>query len=540
MKFEEEPIKKEIKDALKKMNISIATEIQKQCIPLILNGRDVVGQSLTGSGKTAAFAIPIIEKNIKGSANALILTPTRELALQVSEMFTNISGFLNLNICTIYGGVDINPQIQKLKYANIIIATPGRLLDHINRKTIKLDNIKTIVLDEADQMLDMGFVNDIEKILQKLPEKRQTLLFSATFSQKINYLINKHLENPVFIKAQEFVDESKLTQIYYNIPLEKRFSLLTHLLKNDTTDLSIVFCNKRYEVDKIKTNLKKQEIRSVAIHGGLTQSKRQLALKLLKKEHANVLVATDVAARGLDITGISHVYNYSIPKNSEEYTHRIGRTARMGSKGLAVSLVTERDRKEFESISKKHKINRKELPDFKQIKFEKNLPNEDYFEAFSNQKEKRNFRKRKFGDKRERNYSKDKNKSKNYKNTKETNKEKYFSKDNKNNEFNLQKQKKGKFQKNNKRNFSERNKSSFKKNNETKKNRNEENNYKFKNKKIKDEDNKNNYKFKNQNTKSNEKHIPKTKFGLKNKKNFSNSKSAFYKKIKQFKNKKNN
>ncbi len=392
MKFEEESIKKEIKNALKNMNITVATEIQEKCIPLIMQGKDIVGQSLTGSGKTAAFVIPLVEKNVKGQTNVLVLTPTRELAQQVSDTFSNISTFLDLNICTVYGGVDIRPQINNLRIADIVIATPGRLLDHIERKTINLNNIQTLVLDEADQMFDMGFIHDIEKIITRLPKKKQILLFSATFSPKINSLIKKHLTNPVFIKAQEFVDESKLTQIYYEVSMERRFSLLAHLLKNDDKDLSIVFCNKRYEVDKVKNNLKKQGVKGVAIHGGLTQSKRQQALKVLKKEHANVLVATDVAARGLDISGVSHVYNFGIPKTAEEYTHRIGRTARMGRKGLAITLVTERDRKEFSYILKEHKILKHDTPEFEQIKFEKNLPNDDYFENDdSNQRSRRRF-----------------------------------------------------------------------------------------------------------------------------------------------------
>ena len=372
MGFEELNLHGDVLKALEKKGFTEPTAIQKSCIPKIKEGRDVVGQSLTGSGKTAAFGLPIIEKIHPGKGvQALILTPTRELASQVKDTLITFSAFKRISITAVYGGVGMMPQIDALKRADIIVATPGRMLDHLRRNTVKLDKVSFLVIDEADKMFEMGFIEDVEKIIGYTPRERQTLLFSATISTGINHLIKIYLKEPCMIKEQIHVDKSLLKQVYYEIDKKEKFSLLVHFLKNKTSGLAIVFCATRREVDIISKNLKQQGINSMAVHGGLSQNKRTYAVDAIKQENIQVLVATDVAARGLDIKHISHIYNYDSPKNSSEYTHRIGRTARAGERGEAITFLTEKDHDNFRNVISDRSlvIQKQELPKFEMVRF---------------------------------------------------------------------------------------------------------------------------------------------------------------------------
>lgn len=357
-------------DGLKLMRITNPTPIQEKCIPLIKAGKDVVGQSLTGSGKTAAFGLPILEKIIPGGGiQALVVVPTRELCVQVRDNLEQYSKFLPINIISIYGGVGFFQQMEEIKFGEIVVATPGRLLDHMGRRNISLKNIKFVVLDEADRMFEMGFEEDVDKILRQTPSLRQTIMFSATMPKAAQHMIKKYLKNPVYIQEKLQVDKSLLKQVFYSVRKNDKFDLLVHLLKNKTSGPAIVFCGTKREVDKVAKQLRKQKIDSLPVHGDLTQGKRQFAVNSFKSSKIDVLVATDVAARGLDIKDVSHVYNYDVPRTPEEYTHRIGRTARAGKKGEAVTILTERDFNNFNRILRfgKMDIKQEQLPYFEKL-----------------------------------------------------------------------------------------------------------------------------------------------------------------------------
>lgn len=368
-------------EGLKLMGIKDPTPIQAKCIPELKAGRDLIGLSLTGSGKTAAFGLPILEKIIPGNGiQALIITPTRELCVQDRDSLESMAKFLPINIKCVYGGVGFYQQIEDLKIAEIIVATPGRLLDHVGRRNVDLRGIKFVVLDEADRMFDMGFEDDIEKIMRLTPTSRQTIMFSATMPKAAQALANKYLKNPVTIQEKMHVDKSLLKQVFYSVRKEEKFSLLVHLLKTKTSGPAIVFCGTKREVDRIARNLKKQNIASMPVHGDLAQGRRQFAVNAFKDSKIDVLVATDVAARGLDIKNVSHVYNYDVPRTTEEYTHRIGRTARAGKKGDAVTLVTERDYSNFNRLlrSGKHEILQETVPEFAEVEFKKDSFGEEH------------------------------------------------------------------------------------------------------------------------------------------------------------------
>ncbi len=372
MKIEDLNLNPMLLKAVKGMGFTEATPIQEKGIPEIRAGKDVVGQSSTGSGKTAAFALPILEKISPGQGlQALILTPTRELCVQVTDAVNEFGRYMRIRAASVYGGVGIEPQIRAIRTADIVAGTPGRILDHLERKTIKFDNVKYLVLDEADKMFDMGFIDDVERIISQVPKDRQTMLFSATIGAEVHNVVRKHLRSPVTIKGEIYVDKSLLKQVYYDIKVYEKFSLLVHLLRNKTSGLALIFCATRREVDTLARNLKMQELKAMAIHGGLTQNRRLYALDSLKKGHISALVATDVAARGLDIRDVSHVYNYDVPKTSEEYVHRIGRTARAGDQGDAVTLLTERDYENFSSVLRDHTldIRKADLPQFEKVSF---------------------------------------------------------------------------------------------------------------------------------------------------------------------------
>lgn len=356
-----EPILRSIKEE----NFEKPTEIQEKSIPLVLAGKDVIAEAATGSGKTLAFASGIIKNSEKGNGiQALILTPTRELAEQNAKALNKFSKYKPLEIIAIYGGLSINPQIRGLRTADIVIGTPGRILDHIERRTIKLDNVKILVLDEADRMLDMGFIEDVERIIKECPKTRQTLLFSATISAYISHLARKYMKDPVKVSAESYVDPKKLTQVYYDVPDNLKFSLLIHLLKHEKSGLVMVFCNTKKNTDFVANNLKSSGVDALAIHGGFSQEKRNMAMKQFHSQKAHVLVCTDVAARGLDIRDVSHVYNYDIPRESKQYIHRIGRTARAGKEGIAINLLSPRDYDNFRRVLSDNAVDitREEMP----------------------------------------------------------------------------------------------------------------------------------------------------------------------------------
>jgi len=361
-----EPIVRIIQDH----KFSEPSEIQVKSIPLIMEGKDVIAGAATGSGKTLAFAAGIIHTAEKGKGiQALVLTPTRELAEQISGVLHKFSKNKPLNIVSVYGGVAINPQMTKLEKADVVVGTPGRILDHLSRGTLNLDNVKILVLDEADRMLDMGFQEDVSKIIYKCPKKRQTLLFSATISADIIHLAQKYMKNPAEVSAESYVDPSKLDQTYYDVEDSKKFSLLVHLLKKEKSELIMVFCNTQRNTDFVANNLKSSGINALAIHGGHSQDKRNRTMEKFNSQKITVLVCTDVAARGLDIKGVSHVYNYDSPKDSKDYIHRIGRTARAGKYGKVINIVASRDYENFGRImdSKEFNITKGETPEVERI-----------------------------------------------------------------------------------------------------------------------------------------------------------------------------
>ncbi len=374
MLVEELNLNHNILKAIKALGYENATQIQEKCIPEIKNGKDVVGQSSTGSGKTAAFGLPLLEKIENGKGlQSLILTPTRELCVQVSDALFSFSKFTGARITSVYGGVAIGPQINALQRADVVIGTPGRILDHMERGTINFSKVKILVLDEADKMFEMGFIEDVERIIKHIPKERQTLLFSATLSTSIQQLVQRYLRHPVTVKAEVHVAKHLLKQRYYVVRNHEKFSLLVNLIKLNPNGLGIVFCGTRRGVDQVTRNLRGQAIKAMAIHGGLTQSKRMHALDNLKRESINILVATDVAARGLDIKNVAHVYNYDVPKTAEEYVHRVGRTARAGAEGDAITLLAEHDYENFNRIlsDRSLTIRKEDLPAFEKIAFQK-------------------------------------------------------------------------------------------------------------------------------------------------------------------------
>ncbi len=332
---------------LEAQGITVATPVQEEIIPAIANGQDVLAQSETGSGKTLSFAIPIIEKLQRSDGlQALVLVPTRELCVQVTGEFFKYSSGKHLGIVSVYGGVSINMQTTKLRNANIIIATPGRLLDLMNRNVVKLGSIKYFVCDEADRMLDMGFIRDVEKIARQLPPKHQTMLFSATVSKEIEKLAWKFLHNPKNVRLASTVKQIFLRQTYCIVTPERKMDLLASLLK-EKRHLAIIFCNRKHITVKLAKELMGLGIYARCLNGNMSQPQRERVTNEFRQNKFTALVATDVAARGLDIDNVSHVYNYEIPKDVESYTHRVGRTARAGKKGEAISLVATEDEKKF-------------------------------------------------------------------------------------------------------------------------------------------------------------------------------------------------
>lgn len=353
--FDNFGLSQELVTSIKDLGFTNPTQIQGRSIPHIVEGKDVIGESATGSGKTLAFGCGIIEKVSPGKGlQALILAPTRELAEQVKGVITQLARTKRLNVISIYGGVAINPQIDAIPKADVVVATPGRLLDHLQRRTIDISKIKLLILDEADRMFDMGFIEDIEKIIRQCPKQRQTLFFSATISHDIKRFANKFMIQPTKVSATKMVDPTKLKQAYYDVLKNEKLSLLVHLLKKDDRGLVMVFCNSRTNTDFVVKNLRANKISAIAIHGGFTQNKRTKTIEMFNKAKVGVLVCTDVAARGLDIENVSHIYNYDIPKDAKDYVHRIGRTARAGEEGMVVNLLCDYDHDNFSRVLREY------------------------------------------------------------------------------------------------------------------------------------------------------------------------------------------
>jgi ATP-dependent RNA helicase DeaD len=347
-KFEELGLSQATLKAVLKMGFEEATPIQAQTIPMGLKGIDLIGQAQTGTGKTAAFGIPLVEKIdiSKEMVQGIIIAPTRELAIQVSEELYKIGSGKRVKVLPIYGGQDISRQIRSLKNnPHIIVGTPGRLIDHINRKTLKLGNVHTVILDEADEMLNMGFIEDIESILSETPSERQTVLFSATMPAPIQRMAEKFMKDPqiIRVKTKEMTVPS-IEQFYVEVQEKNKFDVLTRLLDIQSPELAIIFGRTKRRVDELSEALIQRGYTAEGIHGDLSQAKRMSVLRKFKEGTVDILVATDVAARGLDISGVTHVYNFDIPQDPESYVHRIGRTGRAGKAGMAIMFMTPREK----------------------------------------------------------------------------------------------------------------------------------------------------------------------------------------------------
>ena len=368
MLFNELGLLAELLRAIDKKGYRQTTPIQQQAIPAILDGQDILACAQTGTGKTAGFTLPILQRLQKPSSGSrriqvLILTPTRELAAQVAESVRDYGHNLPFKTTAIFGGVSINTQITKLqKGTDIVVATPGRLLDHIERNTVDLSRIDVLVLDEADRMLDMGFIRDIRKILKKLPNKRQNLLFSATFSNEIRRLAAGLLNAPIEIQvAARNALADRVEQVVHPVDRARKRALLSHLIRRESWRQVLVFTRTKHGANRLAEQLSKDSLSTVAIHGNKSQAARTRALKDFKDGTVRILVATDIAARGLDIDKLPHVVNYELPHVAEDYVHRIGRTARAGQKGHAVSLVCVDEEKLLFGIERllKHEIDKK-------------------------------------------------------------------------------------------------------------------------------------------------------------------------------------
>lgn len=363
--------------ALQQQEYKHPTPVQQQAIPVALSNKDLLACAQTGTGKTAAFALPILqllfndkkEGNASNHISALILTPTRELAIQIEESFKSYGAYTGLKSFAVYGGVSQFHQVKKLRQGvDILIATPGRLLDLATQHLITLQHIKTLVLDEADRMLDMGFINDVRKILARLPQQKQTLFFSATMPPDIIHLSQSILNNPVSINITPASTTAEtVEQAVYFVEKSDKRSLLIHLLKNDSIDTALVFTETKFGADKLCAALRRENIRVQAIHGDKTQAERQKALNNFKNKHISVLIATDIAARGIDIESLPYVINYELPNIPETYVHRIGRTGRAGVNGKAISFCGMEEKMLLRDI---HKLIDRSIPVMKDHPFQ--------------------------------------------------------------------------------------------------------------------------------------------------------------------------
>ncbi|MDZ4171094.1 MAG: DEAD/DEAH box helicase [Methanobacteriaceae archaeon] len=372
--FEDLNISKEIKKAIVDMGFEEATPIQSLTIPVALTGKDVIGQAQTGTGKTAAFGIPLLENVYipDRTVQAIVLCPTRELCIQVAEEVGKISARMEkVKVLPIYGGQPIGRQIRALnKGVHIVIGTPGRVIDHIQRGTLKLEGVEMVVLDEADEMLDMGFRDDIEEILRHVPKKRQTLLFSATMSKDILRLTKKYQKNPKLIKvAHHQLTAPEIEQIYFEAKEKMKTEILSRLMDIHDIKLALVFCNTKRRVDRLVKDLKTRGYFVDGIHGDMRQGQRDKVMNKYRNGKIDILVATDVAARGIDVPNVEAVFNYDVPNDNEYYVHRIGRTGRAGKTGQAFTFVAGKEIYKLRDIQRftKTKIEQQQIPSLKDI-----------------------------------------------------------------------------------------------------------------------------------------------------------------------------
>ena len=361
MNFKNLGISHDIDNVLKKSGIQNPTPIQQDSIIHILNNKDVIAEAQTGTGKTLAFLLPIFENislNSQG-IQALIISPTRELAIQITEEANKLSTAKDIGVLSMYGGKDIGSQMKKLKgNIKLIIATPGRLLDHLKRKTVKLNTLKTIVLDEADQMLLMGFRNEIDLIMKETPKKKQTLCFSATMDSAVKKLAYRYMNDPIIVsvKKEEITLANINQEVVETIDREKREALYK-VLDEDNPFMAIIFCRTKRRADELEVVMHRRGYNCKVIHSDIQQSKRERIMKSFRNADIQYLIATDVASRGLDIGGVDHIYNYDIPENVETYIHRIGRTGRAGEKGYTCLFVDPKDSRMLSEIEKSIKLN---------------------------------------------------------------------------------------------------------------------------------------------------------------------------------------
>ena len=361
MNFKNLGISHDIDNVLKKSGIQNPTPIQQDSIIHILNNKDVIAEAQTGTGKTLAFLLPIFENislNSQG-IQALIISPTRELAIQITEEANKLSTAKDIGVLSMYGGKDIGSQMKKLKgNIRLIIATPGRLLDHLKRKTVKLNTLKTIVLDEADQMLLMGFRNEIDLIMKETPKKKQTLCFSATMDSAVKKLTYRYMNDPIIVsvKKEEITLANINQEVVETIDREKR-EALCKVLDEDNPFMAIIFCRTKRRADELEVVMHRRGYNCKVIHSDIQQSKRERIMKSFRNADIQYLIATDVASRGLDIGGVDHIYNYDIPENVETYIHRIGRTGRAGEKGYTCLFVDPKDSRMLSEIEKSIKLN---------------------------------------------------------------------------------------------------------------------------------------------------------------------------------------
>ena len=342
--------------AVEEMGYRDPTEIQAASIPLLLDGRDLMGQAQTGTGKTAAFGIPLVERidPDRPVVQALVLAPTRELAMQISQELSRLARHREIRIATIYGGAPMGPQLLDLKLgAQVVVGTPGRILDHLSRGTMRLNEVRYLILDEADRMLDMGFMPDVERILRRTPRSRQTALFSATMPTVVRILARRHMKDPAWIQVKpEERTVAEVDQLYYEVAERDKSAGLKLILEEQKPERALVFCRTQVAVDRVTRFLRARGFQVEAIHGSMSQQHRERVIADFRRGDLPLLVATNVAARGLDIPEVSHVINYDIPEESESYIHRIGRTARMGRDGVAITFVAEWDGDSLAEIKK--------------------------------------------------------------------------------------------------------------------------------------------------------------------------------------------
>jgi ATP-dependent RNA helicase DeaD len=348
-------------EKLQGYGVANPTPVQQQAIPFIMDGKDIIAQAQTGTGKTFAFVLPILEKLKRNGdqIQALIVTPTRELALQITDEIEKLIHDLeDVHVLAVYGGQDVDKQLRKLKNKpQIVVGTPGRLLDHIRRETIRLANVSFLVLDEADQMLHIGFLSEVEEIIKETPKQRQTMLFSATIPDEVRKLANKYMRNPEYIQIEKVQGPAdNVKQIAIHTVDRAKQGTLIQLIETHRPFLAVIFCRTKRRVSKLYEVLKAIGFSCDELHGDLSQAKREQVMKRFRDAEIQLLIATDVAARGLDVEGVTHVFNYDIPQDSESYVHRIGRTGRAGMKGLAITLYSSADRPTLDTIEKELNI----------------------------------------------------------------------------------------------------------------------------------------------------------------------------------------